>query len=201
MATARSVGRAVRQARAAVAPTPSRSGPQAVPEAATAGGGLRRRRGRSGGRGSYGWNRIGPKRRSLNSVLFRGLYARRFGLALAEGLARSDLSLSILAASLLTVSCLTASPFGSSSRRASILGGSSPPVLPRLLSLCLAADLRPSGPCSSVARGACPSAAGLVASGPSPVRATRLALRPWCPGSPGGGDASESGLARGSCIL
>src|ERR1019366_10159862 len=70
---------------------------------------------------------------------------------LPSGLVPSGLLPSSLAVSLLGLSSFTASPFEGSSLAASVLaasvlGGSSPPGLPLLLSLCLAADLRPSGP-------------------------------------------------------
>jgi hypothetical protein len=95
----------------------------------------------------------------------------------ASNLAASDLpspgslSLSYLAVSLWGLSSLAGSPFAGSSLAesvlaasvfgesvlaasflaASVLGSSSLPGLPRLLSLCLAADLRPSGPRSLAA--------------------------------------------------
>ena len=89
------------------------------------------------------------------------------------GLIPSGLLLSSLMLSALALSSIPGSDFGNSS----VLGGSSPPDLPRLLSRCLAVNLRPSGPRS---RAACAGAstAGFAASGSSPGRAMRLALRP-----------------------
>src|SRR6202011_6337365 len=104
-------------------------------------------------------------------------------LASTGGVAPSGLLPSSLAASLFGLSSV-ASPFEGSSVLAesvlaeSVLGSSSPPGLPRLLSLRIAPDLRPSGPRSIAAcAGACPSE-GFVASGTSAGRASRLPLPP-----------------------
>ena len=105
-----------------------------------------------------------------------------------DGLAPSVLAPSVLAVSLVEASPFPASPFGASSLpasgfaasvlaasvlAASDLGGSSLPGPPRLLSFALAA------------------------SGASPGRASRLALRPSCPGSARGESPLASGLATG----
>src|SRR6266849_5192607 len=122
-------------------------------------------------------------------VSFGGSILAASDLPSPGGLVLSGLLSSPLAVSLLGVSSLTGSPFEGSSLAASVFavsdlaasafGGSSPPGLPRLLSLCFAVNLRPSGPRSLPAwAGTSPSTAGFAASGASPGRASRLALRP-----------------------
>ena len=95
-------------------------------------------------------NRIGPKRAEVRryAVSRRGLHVP----AAADLPSPDGLALAVRLASRLplwrfrcwAVSSFAASLFAGSSLAASVLGGSSVPGLPRLLSFCLAVDLRPS---------------------------------------------------------
>src|ERR1700722_4055164 len=99
--------------------------------------------------------------------------------SLAGSLLDSAFGDSSLPASLLAVSDFAASDLAASDLAVSALGASSPPGLPRLLSLCLAVNLRASSACT----GACPSTtAGFVSSGPAARRASRLWA--WQAGAP-----------------
>ena len=189
-------GGAAAEPQPAVAGDAAGAGVPLAPDASRLGG--RRRRGCDGG------NRIGPQRRGLAAAgVLRRVRPWRYQTSArswpASDLAASDLAgLGLAASGLLARSLAGLAPwrFGlaSSSWRASPLRLGAPrPASPRLLSLCLAVSLRPSGPRSAAAWAAAwPAGGGLCRVRRLSGRASRLAS----PASrPAGAMPSASGLA------